>query len=120
MLSAARRAGVALPFAAAPKAGPSSRTGLALLVPRALFAGLGGLDPLLEDGVDLPFLDLVLRAHTAGHEVLGWTGAEPAPASPAPGAAPARQRFVRQWTGAMQESKSLLVLKQKKRKDFVP
>ncbi len=100
VLSAARRAGLELPFSAAPGAGgTASRTGLALLVPRALFAGLDGLDPLLDDGVDLPFLDFALRAIAAGHEVLGWMEAVSPPASPGPGAAAARERFSRRWAG---------------------
>ena len=96
-LSAARRAGLDPPFAVSP--GTSSPVGLALLVPRALFAELGGLDLSLEDGASLPFLDFALRAWAAGHEVLGWTEPEALATPASPGAAAARGRFSRRLMG---------------------
>jgi hypothetical protein len=96
-LSAARRAGLDPPFAVSP--GTSSPVGLALLVPRALFAELGGLDLSLEDGASLPFLDFALRAWAAGHEVLGWAEPEAPATPPSPGAAAARGRFSRRLMG---------------------
>ena len=105
VLSAARRAGLGRAFGVLPGACDTlSRAGLTLLVPRVLFAALGGLDASLEDGASLPFLDLALRAEAAGHEVLEWAEPEEPAAPPAAGAAEARGRW--SFGAAAQASKA--------------
>jgi hypothetical protein len=76
--------------------GDTMRSGLSLLVPSAVFLTLGGFDPAMEDGADLPVLDFALRAQGAGHAVFAWRDSLPAALDPLPQAAAARECFARQ------------------------